>query len=232
MDIGVIIVIVVVALILLALFAFVGRKGRERKLETRRHEAREIGREAEVHRAEADRTRAEADAQAAEARRQEALARERARRPRSSTATPATATSRPRAAIRTWTRRRRPREFDRGTPDGARGPPGTGSSDERVGTTAHPTSERERHSSARGGRRARRGVPGAAPVDRRTPPARAKRPAGSAGLLYSCLRRSASSRRRASGPSRAGSAGARRARSARGGARRPGRPCRPPRTTC
>jgi hypothetical protein len=77
MDIGVIIVIVVVALILLALFVLLGRKGRERKLETRRHEAREIGREAEMHRAEADRTRAEADAQAAEARRQEALARER-----------------------------------------------------------------------------------------------------------------------------------------------------------
>jgi FtsZ-interacting cell division protein ZipA len=78
MDIGIIIAIVVVALILLALFAFLGRKGRQRKLETRRHEAREIGREAEVHRAEADRTRAEADAQSAEARRQEALARERA----------------------------------------------------------------------------------------------------------------------------------------------------------
>ena len=77
MDIGVIIAIVVVALILLALFVFMGRKGRERKLETRRHEAREIGREAEVHRAQADRTRAEADTQAAEARRQEALARER-----------------------------------------------------------------------------------------------------------------------------------------------------------
>jgi FtsZ-interacting cell division protein ZipA len=78
MDVGVIIAIVVVALILLALFAFIGRKGRQRKLETRRHEAREIGREAELHRAEADRTRAEADAQSAEARRQEALARERA----------------------------------------------------------------------------------------------------------------------------------------------------------
>ena len=78
MDTGVIIVIVVAALILLALFAFMGRKGRERKLDTRRHEAREIGREAELGRAEADRTRAEADAQSAEARRQEALARERA----------------------------------------------------------------------------------------------------------------------------------------------------------
>jgi F0F1-type ATP synthase membrane subunit b/b' len=78
MSTGVIIAIVVVALILLALFVFVGRKGRERKLETRRHEAREIGREAELGRAEADRTRAEADAQSAEARRQDALARERA----------------------------------------------------------------------------------------------------------------------------------------------------------
>jgi FtsZ-interacting cell division protein ZipA len=78
MSTGLIIAIVVIALILLALFFFAGRKGRERKLETRRHEAREIGREAEVHRARADRTRAEADTQASEARRQEALARERA----------------------------------------------------------------------------------------------------------------------------------------------------------
>jgi F0F1-type ATP synthase membrane subunit b/b' len=77
MSTGLIIAIVVAALILLALFWFVGRKGRERRLETRRHEAREIGREAEVSRAQADRTRAEAEAQAAEARRQEAIARER-----------------------------------------------------------------------------------------------------------------------------------------------------------
>jgi hypothetical protein len=78
MSTGVIIAIVVAALILLALFVLVGRKGRQRKLETRRHEAREIGREAELSRAQADRTRAEADTQAAEARRQDALARERA----------------------------------------------------------------------------------------------------------------------------------------------------------
>ena len=77
MSTGVIIAIVIAALILLALFVLLGRKGRERKLETRRHEAREIGREAEVSRAQADRTRAEAETQAAEARRQEALARER-----------------------------------------------------------------------------------------------------------------------------------------------------------
>jgi F0F1-type ATP synthase membrane subunit b/b' len=77
MSTGAIIAIVIGVLILLALLWFLGRKGRERKLETRRHEAREIRREAEVGRAQADKTRAEADAQAAEARRQEALARER-----------------------------------------------------------------------------------------------------------------------------------------------------------
>jgi hypothetical protein len=77
MDAGVIIAIVVGALILLALFALLGRKGRERKLESNRRQAHEIRREAEVERAHADRTRAEADAQAAEARRQDALARER-----------------------------------------------------------------------------------------------------------------------------------------------------------
>jgi FtsZ-interacting cell division protein ZipA len=78
MSTGLIIAIVVAALILLALFWFVGRKGRQRRLETRRHEARELGREADLSRAEADRTRAEADTQAAEARRQDALARQRA----------------------------------------------------------------------------------------------------------------------------------------------------------
>jgi F0F1-type ATP synthase membrane subunit b/b' len=85
MSTGLIIAIVIAALILLALFWFVGRKGRERRLETRREQAREIGREADLGRAEADRTRAEAEAQgaearrqSAEARRQDALARERA----------------------------------------------------------------------------------------------------------------------------------------------------------
>jgi hypothetical protein len=77
MDTGVIIAIVVAALILLALFWFLGRKGRERKHETRRHEAREIAREADLSKAQADKTRAEAEAQSAEARRQDALARER-----------------------------------------------------------------------------------------------------------------------------------------------------------
>ncbi len=77
MDTGVIIAIVVGVLILLALLWFLGRKGRERRHETRRVEATEIRREAEVGRAQADKTSAEAEAQAAEARRQEALARER-----------------------------------------------------------------------------------------------------------------------------------------------------------
>jgi hypothetical protein len=77
MDTGVVIAIVVGALIVLALLWFLGRAGRERKLDKRRGEAHEIRREAEVGRAQADQTRAEADAQAAEARRQDALARER-----------------------------------------------------------------------------------------------------------------------------------------------------------
>ena len=78
MSTGAIIAIVIGVLILLALLWFLGRKGRERRLDTRRDQAREIRREAEVGRAQADKSRAEADAQAAEARRQKALARERA----------------------------------------------------------------------------------------------------------------------------------------------------------
>ena len=78
MDTGVIIAIAVAVLIVLAILWFAGRKGRERRLDTRRDQAREIRREAEVGTAQADRTRAEAEAQAAEAKRQDALARERA----------------------------------------------------------------------------------------------------------------------------------------------------------
>ena len=58
MSTGAIIAIVIVALIVLALLWFVGQKGRERKLDTRREEARGIRREAEFGRAQADRTRA------------------------------------------------------------------------------------------------------------------------------------------------------------------------------
>jgi hypothetical protein len=78
MDTWVIIAIVVAVLILLALFALLGRKGRDRKHEANRREAREIRRGAEVDRAGADKARAEADVQSAEARRKEAEARERA----------------------------------------------------------------------------------------------------------------------------------------------------------
>jgi hypothetical protein len=78
MDAGVIVVIVVAALIVLALLVWLGRRGRERRLDTRRHEAREIRREAEVGRAQADQTRAEAEERAARARREEATAREQA----------------------------------------------------------------------------------------------------------------------------------------------------------
>lgn len=78
MDTGVIVAIVIGALIVLALLWLLGRRARERKLDTRRGEAREIRREAEVSRAQADRTRAEADERAARARREEATAREQA----------------------------------------------------------------------------------------------------------------------------------------------------------
>src|SRR5215216_694483 len=78
MDTGVIIAIVVAALIVLALLWLLGRRAREQKLESRRGEAREIRREAEVSRAQADRTSAEAEERAARARREEASAREQA----------------------------------------------------------------------------------------------------------------------------------------------------------
>jgi hypothetical protein len=78
MDTGVIVAIVIGALILLALLWLLGRRARERKLDTRRGEARGIRREAEVSRAQADRTRAEAEERAARARREEATAREQA----------------------------------------------------------------------------------------------------------------------------------------------------------
>jgi type II secretory pathway pseudopilin PulG len=78
MDAGVIIAIVVVALLVLAALLLLGRKSRQKRLDARRHQAREIRREAEVSRAQADTTRAEADERAARARREEARARERA----------------------------------------------------------------------------------------------------------------------------------------------------------
>jgi FtsZ-interacting cell division protein ZipA len=76
MSTGAIIAIVIAALIVLAILWLVGRQARERRLDTRRDQAREIRREAEVGRAQADRTHAEADERAARARREEATARE------------------------------------------------------------------------------------------------------------------------------------------------------------
>lgn len=78
MDTGVIVAIVIGVLLLLALVMLLGRKGRERKLETKRQEAREIRRDATVTEAQAERTRAEADERAAKARREEAAARQTA----------------------------------------------------------------------------------------------------------------------------------------------------------
>lgn len=80
MDTGVIVAIVIAALIILALLWVLGRRGRERKLESRRDEAHQIRREAAVDQAQADRTRAEAEERAARARREEASAREQAAR--------------------------------------------------------------------------------------------------------------------------------------------------------
>jgi FtsZ-interacting cell division protein ZipA len=78
MDTWLIIVIIVAVLLLLALIALMASRGRDRKHEANRREAREIRRGAEVDRAGADKARAEADVEAAEARRKEAQARERA----------------------------------------------------------------------------------------------------------------------------------------------------------
>ena len=86
MSTGVIIAIVVAALIVLALVVLLSRKGRERKLESNRQEARELRRGAEVDRASADKTQAEADMKAAEARRHDAEARESAADAESSSA--------------------------------------------------------------------------------------------------------------------------------------------------
>jgi F0F1-type ATP synthase membrane subunit b/b' len=78
MSTGAIIAIVIAAVIVLALVMWLGKRSRDRAHETRRHEAREIRREAEVHGAEADQLKAEADERAARARREEAEARQQA----------------------------------------------------------------------------------------------------------------------------------------------------------
>jgi hypothetical protein len=78
MSAGAIIAIVIGALIVLALVMWLGKRSRDRAHETRRHEAREIRREAEVRGAEADQLSAEADERAARARREDAEARQQA----------------------------------------------------------------------------------------------------------------------------------------------------------
>jgi FtsZ-interacting cell division protein ZipA len=80
MSTGAIIAIVIGVLIVLALVMWLAKRGREAKLESRRHEAREIRRDAEVRTAEADEMSAEADERAARARREEAQARQQAAR--------------------------------------------------------------------------------------------------------------------------------------------------------
>jgi FtsZ-interacting cell division protein ZipA len=80
MSAGAIIAIVIGVLIVLALVLWLGKRSRDRQHETRRHEAREIRREAEVRTAEADEMSAEAEERAARARREEAQARQEATR--------------------------------------------------------------------------------------------------------------------------------------------------------
>jgi FtsZ-interacting cell division protein ZipA len=80
MSTGAIIAIVIGVLILLALIVWVSRRSRTKRLESRRHEAREIRSEAEVRTAEADKMSAEAEERAARARREDAEARAQAAR--------------------------------------------------------------------------------------------------------------------------------------------------------
>lgn len=80
MDAGAIIAIVIGVLIVLALVMWLSKRSRDRRHETRRHEAREIRREAELRSAEADELGAEAEERAARARREEAQARQEAAR--------------------------------------------------------------------------------------------------------------------------------------------------------
>jgi F0F1-type ATP synthase membrane subunit b/b' len=80
MSTGVVIVIVIGALIVLALLAWLGTRARHQRLDSRRQQARQIRREAEVHDAQADRVSAEAEERAARARQEEAGAREQSAR--------------------------------------------------------------------------------------------------------------------------------------------------------
>jgi FtsZ-interacting cell division protein ZipA len=80
MSTGAIIAIVIGVLIVLALVLWLARRSRTARLESRRDEARQIRRQAEVRTAEADEMSAEAEERAARARREEAQARQQAAR--------------------------------------------------------------------------------------------------------------------------------------------------------
>ena len=78
MDVGVIIAIVVGALVLIAAIAIATKMARERRLEGKREEAREVRHEAQLSGAQAERQQAEAQERAARARREQAIADEQA----------------------------------------------------------------------------------------------------------------------------------------------------------
>jgi hypothetical protein len=78
MDAGVIIAIVVGALVLIAAIAIASKMARERRLEGKRDQAREIRHEAQVRGAQAEHQQAEAQERAARARKEQAAADEQA----------------------------------------------------------------------------------------------------------------------------------------------------------
>ena len=78
MDTGVIIAIVVGALVLIAAIAIASKMARERRLEGKREQAREVRHEAQLRGAQADRQQAEAQERAARARKEQAIAEEQA----------------------------------------------------------------------------------------------------------------------------------------------------------
>ena len=69
---------ILAAIVLIALFALMGKKGREKRHEQRRVEARTHREEARVRTARASRAEAEAEERAARAKREQALAEEQA----------------------------------------------------------------------------------------------------------------------------------------------------------
>jgi hypothetical protein len=76
MDAGVIVAIVVAAIVLIALFTLMAQKGREKRHDQRRVEARTHREDARVRSARATRAEAEAEERVARAKREQALAEE------------------------------------------------------------------------------------------------------------------------------------------------------------